>query len=367
MKNTTKKIALSIMATTAILALWITNVSAMWNGQGGWQGMWKWQGNHQGQGQWNWQDHARQTGHGKNIWDMISDIPAWVLDDKEKESLINQYGEEKMARDLYAYAYEKYSVQTFGNITNAEQQHMDAIKVLLDRYNIEAPSDYAADNELYNTLKDKIDLSEKDAIEVGIMVEKVDIDNILADIKNTDNDDLKVIFTNIGWASYNHLRGFIKALNNNSYTTEISYSDYLNNDEINTKGGWLKVKLAEKLEAEGINLPEKASSSYIKENCGDKNQWNKGWKMANNKWNSDKQMAQRSKMELKKNSYKKTITKKYSKSINKIKSNKQNVNAILVKIDDLVEKTQNSSTLTEDKKISKIALLEALRELLESN
>jgi len=103
-----------------------------------------------------------------------------------------------MARDLYAYAYEKYSVQTFGNITHAEQQHMDAIKVLLDRYNIEAPSDYAADNELYNTLKDKIDLSEKDAIEVGIMVEKVDIDNILADIKNTDNDDLKVIFTNIG-------------------------------------------------------------------------------------------------------------------------------------------------------------------------
>jgi hypothetical protein len=112
--------------------------------------------------------------------------------------LINQYGEEKMAHDLYTYAYKKYGVNTFLNISKSEQKHMDILKVLLDRYNIAAPSDYAKDNELYKTLKAKIDLSEKDAIEVGIMVEKVDIDNIAEEIKTTDNDDFKVILTNIG-------------------------------------------------------------------------------------------------------------------------------------------------------------------------
>jgi hypothetical protein len=74
---------------------------------------------------------------------------------------------------------------------------MDAIKVLLDRYNITAPTDYAKDNELYKILKAKIDKSEKDAIEVGINVEIVDIDNIKEDIKATDNEDIKVIYTTI--------------------------------------------------------------------------------------------------------------------------------------------------------------------------
>jgi hypothetical protein len=102
-----------------------------------------------------------------------------------------------MARDLYTYAYEKYGIQAFGNIAKSEQKHMDAIKVLLDRYNITPPSDYAKDNELYNTLKVKIDKSEKEAIEVGINIEIVDIDNIKEDIKATDNDDIKVIYTTI--------------------------------------------------------------------------------------------------------------------------------------------------------------------------
>jgi hypothetical protein len=104
-----------------------------------------------------------------------------------------------MARDLYAYAASKYpNVNTFANITKSEQQHMDAIKTLLDRYNISAPSDYAKDNDLYTQLKATIDKSEKDAIEVGITVEMVDIDNIAEDIKNTDNDDIKIVLTNIG-------------------------------------------------------------------------------------------------------------------------------------------------------------------------
>lgn len=34
----------------------------------------------------------------------------------------------------------------------------------------------------------------------------LDIEDIAKAIKTSDNDDLKLIFTNIGGASYNHLR-----------------------------------------------------------------------------------------------------------------------------------------------------------------
>jgi hypothetical protein len=45
------------------------------------------------------------------------------------------------------------------------------------------------------------------------------------------------------------MRGFVKALDNNGLTTNIDYSDYIDENDINTKGP-IKVKLAEKLESE---------------------------------------------------------------------------------------------------------------------
>jgi len=401
MKNTNTILKAGLSA-TAILALTISWAYAMWNGQGQWNwggnGLgkyatseektklqslswderteymnelkskynvsgghrnWQWKWNGQGQGQWggNGQGQAKQSGHDQNPADMIKDIPMSDISDIEKELLINQYGEERMARDLYTYASEKYpNVNTFGNISKSEQKHMDTIKVLLDRYSVWAPSDYAKDNELYNTLKAKIDLSEKDAIEVGIMIEKVDIDNIVSDVKSTDNDDFKVIFSNIGWASYNHLRGFIKALNNAGYTTDIDYSNYLTDDEINTRWGWLKVKLAEKLEAEWVSLPEQASSKYIKEKCNnDDTHWNNG-----NKWNRNNfQSIDRTKVD----AYKKVIEDKYSTKINAMSEEK--LTALVEKIVPLIKTINASSKYSDSKKEQYTVLLTALKEVVQ--
>jgi len=323
----------TIILSTVILTILAGGTYAMygqsngqWNEQGQWMHQWRWQGQgfgktlsteqreklqamsmeerqtyvqklraeqgfttQQGQGHWKWMGQ----GHGMNKWkghgnwekehnpaDMIKDIPAGTVDKTEKTFLINQYGEEKMARDLYNYAASKYSnINTFANITKSEQKHMDAIKALLDRYNIQAPSDYAKDNDLYNTLKAQIDKWEKEAIEVGITVEMVDIDNIAKDIKSTDNDDIKTILLRTGWASYNHLRGFMKALNNAGYTTDLDWKKYLSEDELNTR--WpLTYKLAEKLETEWVKIPQ--SSKEIKEKCGKKHweeerHWKKHW------------------------------------------------------------------------------------------
>jgi hypothetical protein len=111
----------------------------------------------------------------------------------------------------------------------------------------------------------------------------------------------------------------LKAIDNNGYETELDYSPYLNEDDLDTK--WpIKFKLAEKLESLGVVLPEQVSSEAMKnKKCDDKDHWDKGWKMVNKKWDLDKKMKQESKMESKKNACKKSITKKYSKTINKIK------------------------------------------------
>ncbi len=47
--------------------------------------------------------------------------------------------EEKLARDVYKEMYAKYSLRPFLNISNSEQIHMNAIKTLLVKYNIEDP------------------------------------------------------------------------------------------------------------------------------------------------------------------------------------------------------------------------------------
>jgi len=405
MKNTTKKVALGLLATGTILSLWMTQTSAFGGGQwGGWlsqyvtaeekakmqslswderteymnelkakynistgQGQGKWQGQGRGQGkwQWNWQGqwNAHQSGHNQDPSALVDNIPMSDVNDTEKEILINQYGEERMARDLYAYAAEKYpNVNTFSNITKSEQEHMDALKVLLDRYDIDAPSDYAKDNDLYVTLKNKIDLSEKDAIEVWLMVEMVDIDNIAEDIRNTDNDDFKVVLTNIGWASFNHLKGFVNALNNAGYTTDLEWTKYISEDDLNARWNELKTKLAEKLEAEGVELPEQATSKYLNQNCNhDVSNWNASrgqWR-----WNQIMQnMDQNTKKyvnQTKIQKYKVVIEEKYAAKLDWYSQEKLEV--INEKIDLLIEKISNSTSYSDTKKETYVNLLLALK------
>jgi len=69
----------------------------------------------------------------------LVNIPLSELTDVQKEGLLFMIEEEKVARDVYTHLYDTYGLRVFANIARAEQQHMDAIKALLDRYNLEAP------------------------------------------------------------------------------------------------------------------------------------------------------------------------------------------------------------------------------------
>ena len=275
------------------------------------------------------------------------------------------YSEEMLAHDMYMYFYELYGVNTFQNIANSELEHMTAVKALLDRYELDIPTDYGELSDEFDALKAEWEESLQKALEVWIKIEMLDIEDIAETIRTTDNDDFKIMFTNIGGASYNHLRGFVSWLANNWLTTDIDYSEYLSEEEVATKWGALKTKMAEKLEAEGVELPEQAKSSTIKENCDNEAgqqgqaQWKGMWKN-NDKANYNK-YANNSILKAK---YKNAYAIKYGSIIGKMSDDK--IESFVWKIDDLVVKVNNStaSDLTKEKYN---AMLMALREIALEN
>ena len=61
------------------------------------------------------------------------------LSEQERDGLIYMRLEEKLARDVYITFGDLYSYTAFLNIQTSEQNHMDAMKRLIDKYNIEDP------------------------------------------------------------------------------------------------------------------------------------------------------------------------------------------------------------------------------------
>lgn len=129
--------------------------------------------------------------------------------------------EEKLARDVYKYLYSKFPLRPFLNISQSEQTHMDAIKSLLIKYNIEDPvsTDVAGTfknielQEFYNQLILAGSVSETDALKAGAAIEEIDIidlEKALAEL--TDNEDIKYVYTSLKNASGNHLRAFVRNL-----------------------------------------------------------------------------------------------------------------------------------------------------------
>jgi hypothetical protein len=64
-----------------------------------------------------------------------------------------QYSEEMVARDAYNYFYTLYGTPIFKTIAVSEQVHMDDVKILLDRYNIEIPASYGELTSTFTALK----------------------------------------------------------------------------------------------------------------------------------------------------------------------------------------------------------------------
>ena len=122
--------------------------------------------------------------------------------------------EEKLARDVYRFLYERWNFSVFDRIAGSEQQHFANVGTLLTRYKVPDPASDVpgvfADERLavlYAELTTKGAASLRNAIEVGIIIEKQDIGDLEAALQTTKLD-IKRVYTNLMVASFNHLDAF---------------------------------------------------------------------------------------------------------------------------------------------------------------
>ena len=145
---------------------------------------------------------------------MLDAIEPAPLSQAEEESIIFMREEEKLARDVYLALYDLWQINVFGNIARSEQQHMDAMLSLVERYDLADPAltpGQFSDPELqalYDTLIERGSESAEEALRVGALIEEVDIEDLARDVELADNEDIALIYGNLLAASENHLRAF---------------------------------------------------------------------------------------------------------------------------------------------------------------
>lgn len=142
------------------------------------------------------------------------------LTEEEKNDLLFMREEEKLARDVYLTLFEKWGAPVFANIATSEQQHMDAMLILLKTYNLPDPAATTVVGEfvnvelqaLYDALIRRGSQSLLEALKVGGIIEETDIEDINAAIETSRLDKIDSVYENLLEGSYNHLRAFAKEI-----------------------------------------------------------------------------------------------------------------------------------------------------------
>lgn len=137
------------------------------------------------------------------------------LSTAERDGLVYMREEEKLARDVYTALYAQWQLPVFQNISRSEQQHMDALKVLLDRYGVADPATAQAGvftnpdlQKLYTDLVARGSQSVTEALKVGTAIEELDIRDLGTRLAQTDQADLQQVYGNLRAGSENHRQAF---------------------------------------------------------------------------------------------------------------------------------------------------------------
>lgn len=153
-----------------------------------------------------------------------------TLTDAEETNLAFMREEEKLARDVYLHFYDLLGTKIFTNIANAEQTHMDSVKLIIDAYSLTDPAPvdrgFFTDPDLQD-LYDQLTTAENDtlieALNVGALIEEVDIKDLYHSISETNNPAILQVYTQLLNGSYKHLNAFVKQLD----AQGVSYSAQL--------------------------------------------------------------------------------------------------------------------------------------------
>ena len=158
------------------------------------------------------------------VYDLTSpDEATYGITQEEINGLIHMRIEEKVARDVYTILGTAYNEQVFLNIKLSEQAHMDAVKRMLDKYNIpdplttdevgEFPDAYPDFQELYDQLLTQGSISLYQGLLVGVVIEELDIADLDYQLTSVvTNPGITKLYTNLKAGSVSHLAAFNKNL-----------------------------------------------------------------------------------------------------------------------------------------------------------
>lgn len=165
--------------------------------------------------------------------DRFESLDTNTLDEDTIAQILLLREEEKLARDVYLTLSWWYDNPVFPNIARSEQQHMNLVALMLDRYDLPDPAEGNGigefDNQwvqdLYNDLIALGAQSLVDALIVGATIEDVDIYHLQHILDHSHYDDVNLIVENMNAGSRNHMRSFFGALDKRGETYEAEYID----------------------------------------------------------------------------------------------------------------------------------------------
>ena len=155
---------------------------------------------------------------------------AAVLSAAEIQTLSFMREEEKLARDVYLTLNETWAQPILTNIAKSEQQHMDTMLVMIERYQLIDPAlptvgmfSNAQLQVLYNELIARGQESVTASLYVGAAIEEIDILDLQKAIAETTRPDLRRSYERLLAASGNHLRAFVRNIEAQGLVYEPEY------------------------------------------------------------------------------------------------------------------------------------------------
>jgi hypothetical protein len=146
------------------------------------------------------------------------------LNSQVKKSLAYMYEEERLAKEVYLSVYKKQPVRQLYQIaTNSETRHINAVKDLARKYGVKVYPQQVGHyknphiQELFNRLYAKGIRSQKDALEVGCIVEVTDINDLnkyIAQAQKSGARDVLHTYIFLRRGSYKHYWAFDRGLRN---------------------------------------------------------------------------------------------------------------------------------------------------------
>lgn len=158
----------------------------------------------------------------------------------EKESMAFMREEEKLAFDVYSNLFSTWNLRPLQNISKSESSHMAAVKVLLEQFELNDPSNGKSSGifmnphlqQLYNSLMNKGNVSETESLKVGANIEEIDIRDLKDHLLKIKNEDIRIVYNNLLRGSGNHLRAFVSNLSRRGFIYKPQYLTQQEFDEI---------------------------------------------------------------------------------------------------------------------------------------